>query len=201
MTLYVFYILMSQLIFGILTQFFESAVVIKNLKMWYYGGRLRGGKFCGITQKELNEVYEAPDMSLFFRYSNSTKTFFVAVFFSYIVPMGPLICLVYLIMQYWMDKYLILRRYKAIIKLNSDLSIQMMEFTELSFIIYTSGNVFFHYTVKHSYKLIELLTLFFSLLILLLPIMELAKKSVTKPPIIRWLPSENEDPTDRRRQE
>ena len=56
---------------------------------------------------ELNTLYEPPDIGLFFRYGNTIRTYFVAVFFSYILPTGPLLCMIYLILQYWVDKYFI----------------------------------------------------------------------------------------------
>jgi hypothetical protein len=56
------------------------------------------------------------------RYASTIRTFFVACFFFDVLPLGMLLCLVFTVIQYWTDKYMILRRYKRTTRLHKNLS-------------------------------------------------------------------------------
>ena len=185
LTLYAFYVLLGQALGALLSQFLDVGYIVKLLKRWHYSNRLKKGKFCDLTQRELNEIYEGAEVTFFFRYGNIIRIYFVAVFFSYILPIGPLVCLLYLILQFWLDKFMIIRRYKTIVRLNSELSVQMLEFAELSLFLFTFGNVFFHFAVTKSIDRLELVTLIISIIVIFVPVMETAKRCSTKKQLLR----------------
>lgn len=192
LTLYVFYVLVGQGLAPLFTQYFEVRYCWKLLQRWYYSKRLKQGKFCGLTQTELNEIYEGTEVNLFYRYCDVTRIYFVAVFFSYILPIGPVICLIYLILQFWLDKVMIMRRYKTLVRLNSELAIQILEFAEISLILFGLGNIFFHFAEKRELNWLEVLTLVVSGLLVLMPIMEIAKKMARNTQLLRPRMAEDE---------
>ena len=84
--------------------------------------RLIKGEFVEITQKELNDLFEPPEMSMHTRYASIVRTFFVSCFFFDVLPIGMILCLIFMIIQFWVDKYMILRRYKRTNRLSKQLS-------------------------------------------------------------------------------
>lgn len=75
-----------------------------------------------VQQEELNEVvqevekfksyYEPAEMDTAERYARALNTFLISVFFAPLAPWAPLIGLVGLLLQYWLDKWLLLRWYR-----------------------------------------------------------------------------------------
>lgn len=83
--------------------------------------RLRKTEPVTTTQKELNELLEPPELAIHVRYSSIIRTFFVSCFFFDMLPIGMLLCLIFMIIQFWVDKYMLLRRYKRMKKMSKHL--------------------------------------------------------------------------------
>ena len=58
-----------------------------------------------MTQKDLNELYEYPDMNLAYKLSYLVKTLSMCLFYYPIFPMGIIIAFIGFIFAYWVEKY------------------------------------------------------------------------------------------------
>jgi hypothetical protein len=58
-----------------------------------------------MTQKDLNELYEYPDMNLAYKLSYLVKTLSMCFFYYPIFPMGIIIAFIGFIFAYWVEKY------------------------------------------------------------------------------------------------
>ena len=58
-----------------------------------------------MTQKELNELYEYPDMNLAYKLSYLVKTLSMCLFYMPIFPLGCIIAFLGFIFAYWVEKY------------------------------------------------------------------------------------------------
>jgi hypothetical protein len=58
-----------------------------------------------MTQKDLNELYEYPDMNLAYKLSYLVKTLSMCFFYFPIFPMGFIIAFIGFIFAYWVEKY------------------------------------------------------------------------------------------------
>ena len=62
-------------------------------------------KYHYMTQKELNELYEYPDMNLAYKLSYLVKTLSMCLFYMPIFPLGCVIAFLGFIFAYWVEKY------------------------------------------------------------------------------------------------
>lgn len=61
---------------------------------------------------KFKEAYEPGEMNNARQYANALKTFTVTILFMPVFPLAPIIGVVGITMQYWVDKYMLLRKYK-----------------------------------------------------------------------------------------
>lgn len=165
---------------GPVNQVFDPMYMLRLVKNWFLVRTLRKQEFVSLTQSECNEALDPPDIGFFFRYSNTVRMFLVSVFFSSALPAGTLVCLIYLANQYWFDKWMILRRYKEIPRLNKEISLKMSKFLEVSIFLFSLGNVTFRSKAVKSYDPLELASLGVSTLLMIFPLMEVARYFHTK---------------------
>ena len=59
-----------------------------------------------MTQRELNKLYEYPDMDLAFKLSYIAKTLAMCMFYMPIFPLGYVLSLIGFIFDYWVEKYI-----------------------------------------------------------------------------------------------
>lgn len=95
------------------------------------------------TQKELNQLYENPNMEIFLKYSYISKTILMTLFYLPILPLGAVISIFGIGLAYIVEKFNLLRVYKRPENLNS----QICEFYVYNFkifmFIYAVGNYIF----------------------------------------------------------
>ena len=84
-----------------------------------------------LTQRELNSLYELPDMEIAFKYSYIVRTLSMAFFYMPIFPFSMLISSIGLILGYYLEKYNFTSKYKRPEMLNS----KICEFYSNYFII------------------------------------------------------------------
>ena len=122
------------------------------------------------TQKDFNLLFEEPSLDLGEKYGSLIKTFFVTCFFFYILPIGPVFCGLTLGMQYWADKYIILRRHKKIPRFSKELSLELAEFAEISLLLFTAGNLFFKWKIDGEVSKVDVASVVLTGIILFLPL-------------------------------
>jgi hypothetical protein len=71
------------------------------------------------------------------RYTNNNKTLLIVFFFLPILPMGLVCGFLAIVVSFWMDKYLLLRRHGTPPMLSSALSVSMVRFFDLVLIVYS----------------------------------------------------------------
>ena len=125
---------------------------------------------CTVSQSELNKLFEQPDFSFSRKYASKITAFHVACFFSYILPLGPFITAVFLGLQYWVDKYLILRRFKKPQRLGKELSLDLAETLEVGVVLLVAGSMLFKWKLHREVSEVDITSLILSILIFLLPI-------------------------------
>ena len=98
-----------------------------------------------ITQRELNKLFEPADLAMLTRYASVIRTFFVACLFIEILPSGMLLCLVFMVIQYWADKYMILRRYKRAKRMSKHLAYGVSWIASSCIFLIVAGHVTLKY--------------------------------------------------------
>jgi len=73
---------------------------------------LRRKKFVPLTQHDLNKEFEDMDCMMALKVSRTLRTTFLFSFYSILLPIGPLLAILILIVDFWVYKYLFLRRFK-----------------------------------------------------------------------------------------
>jgi hypothetical protein len=74
------------------------------------------------TQPAMNAHFNGTYWNLAERYTDVTKTFFLAIFYAAIAPSGYLLAFTAIFVNYFVDKYLLLRRWRIPPKFNSTIS-------------------------------------------------------------------------------
>ena len=95
------------------------------------------------TQKELNDIYELPDMNIAMKYSYLFKTILMTMFYLPIFPIGVPISLLGLILAYYLEKYNFTHNYKRPEMLNQKLGKFYFNFFICIFLSYCLGNYIF----------------------------------------------------------
>jgi hypothetical protein len=70
------------------------------------------GKRSKMTQREANKLCEGPDSNISELYATTMLTFAMTIFYTPLIPLLPIVSLFGLIYKYWIEKYLLVRRYK-----------------------------------------------------------------------------------------
>ena len=96
-----------------------------------------------MTQIELNKLYELPEMEIAVDYAYLIKTMFFTAVYAPVIPLGTLISCFGLIIQYWIDKYSVIRKRTINDNLSSVLSADMLEIMEFFIPIFAGSNYFF----------------------------------------------------------
>lgn len=73
----------------------------------------RKGDNCKLTQKQANKLFQGPQMDIATTYAQTGLLFLLVCFYTPIIPILPIIALVGVFIQYWVEKYLLLRRYSV----------------------------------------------------------------------------------------
>uniref|UniRef100_K3W946 CSC1/OSCA1-like cytosolic domain-containing protein n=1 Tax=Globisporangium ultimum (strain ATCC 200006 / CBS 805.95 / DAOM BR144) TaxID=431595 RepID=K3W946_GLOUD len=88
------------------TPVLQLVSVYDRVMQWIYGPLAK-------TQKKLNQYYSGTYWQLAERYTQITKTVGTALFFKSLIPTGLVITALSLVLNYWVDKYCLLRKWKV----------------------------------------------------------------------------------------
>ena len=100
---------------------------------------------CRLTQEEANTLFEGHPVDMALRYANILKTLFFTGIYAPFVPMGLLFSLVGMVICYWVDKKLLLRRYISANKLGIDLPKTMLNGMRIYVLLFAIGNIILFY--------------------------------------------------------
>ena len=102
-----------------------------------------------MTQRELNELYELPSMSISYKYSYLAKTLLMTFLYIPIFPLGVVISLVGFILGYLLEKFNYAHMYKRPEMLNHKLCVFYVNHLDVMIFVYAIGDyIFMHDTYK-----------------------------------------------------
>lgn len=131
------YVLISNAFVQPLVYLFSPLYMLKLCKM------RKAEKDPYLNQAEANLIWEGPEVDMAQRYANLMKTLIVTLAYAPILPMGILISIAGLIFEYWIDKYLLIRRHKRPARLSGALAEAMGAFVSWAVLIYAIMNYVF----------------------------------------------------------
>ena len=131
------------------------SLIIKKIRIYFIERNRIPDAMHHKTQKELNDLYEYPDMDISSKYSYISKTLFITMFYLPIFPFGALISLIGFILAYFLEKYNFTHKYKRPAMLNEKLGQIHFNFFISVQIIYSIGNyIFFNGLINDDYWII-----------------------------------------------
>jgi hypothetical protein len=133
----IFYNEISNLFIGPLLYRFAPVYLLKRFKQIQMRKRLMNQEQVLFTQKDLNLLFEPPEVDIYMRYCN------MACFFFYVTPLCMLICLLFLAVQFVVDKFMILNRNKRMPPYHRLLSLQLAQISKISIILIAFSNYYF----------------------------------------------------------
>ena len=96
-----------------------------------------------MTQRELNDLYELPDMSISYKYSYLAKTILMTFLYIPIFPLGIAISLVGFLLGYLLEKFNYANMYKRPEMLNHKLCVFYVNHFDVAFFVYAIGDYIF----------------------------------------------------------
>ncbi|KRX06630.1 hypothetical protein PPERSA_13109 [Pseudocohnilembus persalinus] len=96
---------------------------------------------CWASQQDANSIFEGHPIDMALRYANVLKVVLYTLAISVILPIGPPMCLLGLIIIYWADKFLIYRRMVCNNYISKELAKKMNKMLHLSPILFATGNI------------------------------------------------------------
>ena len=127
-----------------------------------------------LTQRELNTLYEFPDMKISYKYSYIAKTLLLSFFYLPIFPFGVLISMLGFIFGYFLEKYNFSHRYKRPEMLNSRICEFYSNYFIVNFIILGIGNYIFILD-NYKNKIWAIFNIFLFLFLLLIPYNQISR--------------------------
>lgn len=185
--------LLSNLMFGPLLSLCDPIYLTKMLKQAYYWKRLREGLLDHFTQKEVNAMFEPPDVNIDVRYCNVVRTYLVTAFFFDMCPLVVPLCLCYLLVQFWVDKYLFLRRSKRIRRYHPKLAIELNENAEYAIFLLIVGSIAFKFKANKSVHVLDFCLLGIASLLLFVPLKKFSERRDHHKKVIEDYHAEDEE--------
>ena len=152
-------------------------LLLQKLILWFFITRKYTSEVTSIplSQKQLNDYFERPDMNISFQYSFLSNLILMTFFYMPIFPLGPVITLIGVILNYFVEKFKILKIYKKPEKLNEEITYFYIDFFIITFIVWAIGNYLF-FSGSHSSHFFEIFNLIFYLFVLCVPYTYLIRK-------------------------
>ena len=91
---------------------FNEILLFRKFRIWLIERNKEPDKSHHMTQKQLNKLYELPDMKIAYKYSYIAKTLAMTLFYLPIFPMGFMISFVGLVLGYVLELYNFTHLYK-----------------------------------------------------------------------------------------
>ena len=129
-----------------------------------------------MTQRELNDLYELPSMSISYKYSYLAKTLLMTFLYIPIFPLGIVISLVGFILGYLLEKFNYAHMYKRPEMLNHKLCVFYVNHLDVIFFVYAIGDYIFMYDAYKN-EIIPLVKIIIFGIITIIPYSKLLKRN------------------------
>jgi len=128
---------------------FSTTFIFNRLKKWSVARQ----KQPLMTQKQLNDVYRYPEFDFAGKYAIYAKTVLAAAFFAPLIPIVLPVAFVHLFLQYWFDKFMLLKYRSRGPALGPELAFNYVEILEYSLVLFSIGNFLANfYVIDIDYK-------------------------------------------------
>ena len=128
------YVLLSNAFVSPLISYFNPMVCYHKYRM----KKAKNSNF--ISQSDANALFENPPVDMAKNYANTVKTLLLTVVFTPLLPTALFISLAGLVIDYWVSKYLLLRRHSWPKRLSGELPRVMIHFIPLAVLLYSIMN-------------------------------------------------------------
>ena len=128
-----------------------------------------------MTQRELNDLYELPDMCISYKYSYLAKTLLMTFLYIPIFPLGVVISLVGFILGYFLEKFNYSKMYKRPEMLNHRLCVFYVNHFDVIIFVYSIGNYIFIHDVYEN-QIISLVTIIIFGVVIIIPYSKFLKR-------------------------
>ena len=142
-----FYVFITNAVLTPVFDFFDVFYIVKLCKRFF--AERKGGR-AKLTQQEAHTLYEEPSMDIALNHSLLLATMLAIGFFSPALPSALVIGIIGLYGNFWMDKYLFLRRNVLPISLQNEICDTMMDSLEWMGAMIGFGNLLFLVTLPNS---------------------------------------------------
>ncbi|KRW99075.1 hypothetical protein PPERSA_11676 [Pseudocohnilembus persalinus] len=106
-------------------------------------------KYC---QQQANEIFEPPALDIAEKYAAINKTVLSAMFFMPLFPQGAILEFTSIILQYWVCKYLMIKKCGFKHKVSDSFSKSMIRLAQMSPLVFTFGVIFQNYQASGGKK-------------------------------------------------
>ena len=114
----------------------------KKIQIWWLERKKDPDDEHGLTQKELNELYELPPMNIAIKYSYIVKTLLMAFLYIAIFPLGIVISFFGFCLAYLLEKFNFCKIYKKPEMLGSKICKFYINYFVIILFVYTIGDLF-----------------------------------------------------------
>ena len=120
------------------------------------------------SQRELNAIYEGPDMGISCQYSTLSKQICMTFFYMPIFPLGAVITFVGVVLNYVVEKWKCINIYRRPEMLNQEICFFYLNYFNIAFFCFGVGNYIF-FANTHSSDVYELVNIILYPVLTLLP--------------------------------
>lgn len=92
-----------------------------------------------LSQNEAKKLFEGPELDMPQRYATLMKTYLLTVVYAPMMPLSFIFGLLALCIQYWVDKYMLLRVHARPVRLGHDLDEVMIQIIPVGAVLYACG--------------------------------------------------------------
>lgn len=106
-----------------------------------------------LSQEEANRVMEPMSYQMGKRFAEIMKIIWLVSFYQSLIPLGPPVAALGLILYYWIDKYNLLRRSSVKEAVSGALTLKIMTLLDFSLVLKCGGELMFDVFIRYQYSL------------------------------------------------
>jgi hypothetical protein len=163
----IFYNTISVSFVSPLLQLFSFPYIIKKFKMWR---EERKGEMSKLNQRQANELFEGPQIKIASVYSNTGLLILIVCIYTPMIPLLPIIGLIGIFFQYWVEKYLLLRRYSIPETIGNQMAVFYAAILPYALLLYSISNYYFLWDLSDGKNKHGQAAMWFMLAYILLPV-------------------------------
>ena len=110
----------------------------------------RQGEKCMLTQQEAHTLSEDLPINMPNLCAGLMKTYLLSLMYAPVLPLGLLLGVAAALLQYWVTKYMLLRRHSRPVRLSDELDGVMLRFIALGGAAYAASTCYFFYDLRTS---------------------------------------------------